>query len=161
MDFCSQVQIMLADHSATLCYILNTVSHGGSLSMLFLVSFSGGKTQAAGSCPVITLLAVFFLLCIYMLCQPKFTYYCFHTGLIITSTTYAKFYCLPFSWSNFSPLSSSTYLLAYCWIPETNLVSPGEGNAKFTCKHTKKCFEVTEKSHSYSCGFDHIWRTCV
>lgn len=109
-DFCSQVQITFADHSTMLCNIPDTGSHRGALPVLFLVRFSGGKIQAAGSCPVITLLAVLFLLCIYMLCQPKFTYYCFHADLIITSTTHAKFYCKPFSWSGFSPISSSSYL---------------------------------------------------
>lgn len=91
MDLCLQVQIMIVDHSTMPRNIPNTVSHRGALPMLLLVRFSGGKTQAAGSCPVITLLAVVFLLRIYMLCQPKFTYYCFHTDLIITSTTHAKF----------------------------------------------------------------------
>lgn len=109
--FCSQIQ-MFANHSAVLCSIPNTLNHRGALPMLFLVSFWGGKIQAAGSCPVITLLAEFFLLCIYMLCQPKFTYYCFHTDLIIASTADAKFFCIPYSWSLSFPRSLSSYLPA-------------------------------------------------
>lgn len=135
MEFCSHVQITFADYSAVLCYIPDTVSHRGTLPMLFLVCFSGGKIQASGSCPVITLLAVFFLLCTCTLCQPKFTYYCFHTDLIITSATYAKFYCIPFSWNNFSLHSSSMYLSAYHWTSESSLVSLRVRNAKFTWEH--------------------------
>lgn len=134
---------MFADHSTLLCYIPHTLSHRGPLPMLFLVSFSGGKIQAAGSCPVITLFGCVFSL-VYLYAVPAKIYLLLrshrphnHFNNICQILLHA-FFTKQF-------LFSFTQFIPAC-LPLNFRVSPGEGNAKFTHKHQMNVLKLLKRS---------------